>query len=138
MSVEGNREVVRRFTDEAWGRGNLAVAEELLSPDLNNHRTRPGQPHGREGMLETLRQFHEAFGVRRFIPERLIAQRNEVADSWEMIAFHQGDFYGNPGTGQLVTLSGADWYQVSDGQIVEIWHEQDVFGVLVELGGALP
>jgi steroid delta-isomerase-like uncharacterized protein len=131
-------EVARHFVQEAWGKGNLAVAEELLSPELIDHRARPGQKPGRAGFLDVLRLYHTAFQVRRFVPEKLIAQGREVADSWEMIAFHQDDFFGIPATGQLVTLSGADWYQVEKGKIVEIWHEQDVFGVMMELSGVLP
>ncbi|HEU5108953.1 MAG TPA: ester cyclase [Micromonosporaceae bacterium] len=138
MSVEDNKQVARRFAVEVWGKGDLAVADELLTDDLINHRTRPGQPGGKEGLLETIRLFHQAFAPRRFIPERFIAERDEVTDSWEMIAFHRGDFFGAAATGQLVTTSGTDWYHVSDGRIHEIWHEQDVFGVLIELSGALP
>jgi steroid delta-isomerase-like uncharacterized protein len=130
--------VARRFVQEVWGRGDLAAAEELLAPDLVNHRVRLGQQAGRAGMVATLRQFHDAFGVRRFLYERLIVEGDVVADSWEMIAFHHGDFFGAPATGQIVTLSGADWYQIADGRIAEIWHEQDVFGVLLELSGVLP
>ena len=138
MSVEDNIQIARRFVYEVWGKKNLAVAEELLSPNLINHRTRPGQARGLAGFLETLRLYHDAFEIRRFIPERLVGEGDEVTDSWEMIAFHQGEFFGIPATGQLVTLSGADWYHVEGGRITEVWHEQDVFGVMMELSGVLP
>jgi len=61
-----------------------------------------------------------------------------VQDSWTMIAYHTGEFFGVAPTGQLITLTGADWFHVEEGRIVEIWHEQDVFGVLMELRGILP
>lgn len=138
MSAEDNKTVARRFVQEIWGNGNLEAARDLLSPDLINHSARPGQRQGLGGFLETLEVFHRAFPTRRFVPDRLVAQGDEVQDSWTMIAFHEGEFFGVAPTGQLVTLTGADWLHVEDGRISEIWHEQDVFGVLMELNGILP
>ncbi len=31
MSVEANKELVRRFVEEFWNRGNMAAADELMT-----------------------------------------------------------------------------------------------------------
>jgi len=138
MAAEDYREIARRFIEEAWGNGNLTVARELLGPGLINNNTKTGQAEGLEGFISHLGHYHSAFPERRFIHERLVVDGNKVADSWTMIAFHKGTFFGVRPTGKLVTLTGADLYRFDRGKIVEVWHEQDVFGVMMELLGVLP
>jgi predicted ester cyclase len=138
MPASDTKELALRFVDEVWGNGDLDAGRELLSPDLVDRHPREGQAPGAEGFLETIRLYHAAFPVRRFLPERLIVQGDEVHDTWEMIAYHEGDFFGLPATGKLVTVTGADWCRFHQGRIVEIWHEQDVFGAKMMLNGVLP
>jgi len=138
MATYDVRDIARTFVREAWGKGNLTIARELLSPNLVNHKVWDGQPHGVEGFLDQIQKFHTAFPDRRFIPERLIVEGEKVSAFWDMIAIQKGEFFGVPPTGRLVTLSGADWYHIEGGKIVEVWHEQDVFGSLMELNGILP
>jgi hypothetical protein len=37
MSIEQNRAIPRRVTVEAWDRGNLAVLDEPIAPDVVRH-----------------------------------------------------------------------------------------------------
>jgi len=138
MATNDALEGARRFVEEGWRKGNLEVARELLANDLVNHRELPGQRPGREGFLQTLSVFHDAFPERRFIPEGYVVEGNKVSAFWSMVAFHKGEFYGVAPTGKLITTSGSDWYYVHGGKIVEVWHQQDVFGVMMELMGILP
>ena len=138
MSADDTRELVLRFVDEVWGNGDLDVGREVLSSDLIDRHPRPGQPPGVEGFLETVRLYHTAFPVRRFLPERLLVQGDEVHTTWEMIGYQQGEFFGLPPSGKLVTVTGADWCRVTRGRITEIWHEQDAFGASMMLSGVLP
>jgi len=41
-----NKQIVRRFSDELWGQGNLAVADDVLAMDLIEHNPLPGQGAG--------------------------------------------------------------------------------------------
>lgn len=138
MAADDTRQLAWRFVDEVWGKGDLAVGRRILAPDLVDRHPRPGQAPGAEGFLETVQLYADAFPQRRFMPERPIVQGDEVATSWEMIAYHQGEFFGRPASNQLVNVTGADWMRVDHGRIVEIWHEQDVFGTLMMLSGVLP
>jgi hypothetical protein len=42
MTIEANKDLVRRFYEERWNRGNLAAAEELVAQDYVRHDLRPG------------------------------------------------------------------------------------------------
>ena len=57
MSTEENKDIVRRFLNEAINKGNLAIADELLVEDYVQHSVM-GAPQGREGF----KQFFTVFG----------------------------------------------------------------------------
>jgi hypothetical protein len=41
-TIEQNKATVRRWSEELWGRGNLAVADEIIAADYIRHD--PGDP----------------------------------------------------------------------------------------------
>ena len=52
MSVQ-NRAAVRRLYEEVLGKGNLAVADEVLAPDFVDHMPLVDTPD-REGLLKAM------------------------------------------------------------------------------------
>lgn len=53
MSTEENKVVVRRFIEEFWGQGNMAVADELATSNYISH----GSDFERTDSLEAAKQF---------------------------------------------------------------------------------
>jgi hypothetical protein len=47
MSVELNKAAARRWSEELWGRGHLAVADEIIATDYVRHD--PGDPFPAHG-----------------------------------------------------------------------------------------
>src|SRR5262249_59589068 len=47
MFLEQNKATARRWSEELWGRGNLAVADEIIAPDYVRHD--PGDPFPARG-----------------------------------------------------------------------------------------
>src|SRR5262245_6621722 len=47
MSIEHNKDMARRWSEELWGRGNLVVADEIISRDYVRHD--PGDPFPAHG-----------------------------------------------------------------------------------------
>lgn len=51
-----NCDIVRRFTEEAWGRGDLSVVDELVAPDaVPPHGTDVGGPEGYKAEIMNIR-----------------------------------------------------------------------------------
>jgi len=44
------------------------------------------------------------------------------------------DLFGLPPTGRPVTMTGQEIFRVRDGKLAEIWHQEDVPGMLRQLG----
>lgn len=59
---------------------------------------------------------------------------------WRMDATHTGPlvFLGLPPTGKVVTMAGIEIMRFVDGRIAEVWHLDDVAGLLQQLGTTLP
>ena len=107
MSVDDNKELVRRFFDERWNEKNSAVIDELLSPSL-----------GIEEAKAYVDSVHAAIGGIQMTMEDLIAENDQVVVPWSMTGVHQGEYLGVAPTGQRVTFRGLALLRIADGKIV--------------------
>jgi len=134
-SAAGNHGIARRFVEEVWGRGDRDAAREIVHPNVTHLRRRRGEPFGIEGLFQGLSMYDQAFPDRRFVQDDVVVQGKRVADRWTMTAVHSGELLGNPPTGNLVRLTGMNRYVIEGGQIVEVSHDEDIYGLMLQLGG---
>ena len=132
MSSEQNRTVVRRFFDEAFNQGNLAVIDEVIATDwINLDPSLPSpQLRGREGARQLVRT---AFPDIRFTIEDAITEGDKVALRVSFGATHKGEFMGMPPTGKRVNISLTGIFRVVDGMIAENWVIFDALGMMQQL-----
>jgi len=134
MSLEQNKEIVRRYSEQFWGGGDEAVADEVFAADVVDHSPAiPDQPPGREGEKQALDAFRSAFPNLRVTTEDLIAEGDKVVLRWTARGTHEGDLPGIPATGKQATLKGIDIVRLADGKIVERWAEYDNLGLVNQL-----
>jgi steroid delta-isomerase-like uncharacterized protein len=135
MSVEQNKEIVRRYSEEFWGRGDEAVGDEVFADDIVDHSPAiPEQPPGREGEKRALAIFRGAFPDLRVTTEDIIAEGDKAVLRWTARGTHRGELSGLPATGKQATLKGIDILRLAEGRIVERWAEYDNLGLLQQLG----
>jgi len=135
VAIENNQEIARRFVEEVWGQGNVEVVREIVDENILHHRRRSHQEPGIEGLLQGIRMYDTAYPRRTFVQEDVIAEGDYVADRWRMEALHEGPMLGIPPTGRQVILTGMNRYLIRGGKIVEAWHDEDIFGMVQQLGG---
>ena len=128
-----NKEIVRRFSDELWGRGDFAAADEVLAPDLIEHNPLPGQGAGREGHKQVVALFRMASPDLHVVTEDLVGEGDRVALRWRAEGTHRGDLMGLSPTGKRVALSGIEILRIARGKIVERWAEDNGQLVLAQL-----
>jgi predicted ester cyclase len=123
MSVEENKDLVRREQEELWNHtGSLDAAQELFAPE----------------QAEAARQ--EAADFRRGFPDvvstivDLIAEGDMVAARWSSRATHLGEYAGVAPTGKEVEFTGISVYRIEGGRIAESWTEEDELGLMRQIG----
>jgi steroid delta-isomerase-like uncharacterized protein len=136
--VAQNTRTVRRLYDQLFAKWNLAVIDEVFSPEFIGHEMPPGMPRGPEGV----RQFYA--GIRAGLPdvrltvEDIIAADDRVVVRWRATATHTGTFRGIPPTGARVSFEGIAIYRLSNGKVIERWVQVDMLGVVEQLRAAGP
>ncbi len=135
MSAEANKTVVRRYLDEVWSGGNLAVVDEVIAPDYIDHSGPPQLPsRGRESVRAVANVFRSAFPDLRMQLDDLLADGDRVICRNTGIGTHLGDLFGIPPTGRACAMTGIHIYRIADGQVAEHWSNTDDFGLLRQLG----
>jgi steroid delta-isomerase-like uncharacterized protein len=126
---------MRRYFEEAWNQGNLAVLDELVAPDYVNHDPFvPGLPPGPEGLKPIFAGLRAAFADLHYTIDDQLADGDKVATRWTMRGTHTGELMGIPATGKAVTVSGIQIERIVDGKIVEHWRKSDDLGLMQQLG----
>ena len=136
MSTEANKAIARRFLEEVFGQGKLAVADEILAPDHVDHGpgALPGMPPGPEGSKMLVTGYRNAFPDIHFTIDEQIAEGDKVVTRWTGHATHKGELAGIPATGKSATVTGMGVDRIVNGKIVESWGIFDQFGMMQQLG----
>jgi steroid delta-isomerase-like uncharacterized protein len=135
---EENKAVARRFIEEVWNNGNLAVIDELIAENHVDHDpAQAGGPGGPQGMRAFVEMYRSAYPDTHLEIGEMIAEGDLVAMTWTATGTHQGELMGIAPTGRSVTVTGIGVDRISDGHIVESWGNYDALGMLAQLG-AMP
>lgn len=134
MSEEENKAKTRRFMDEVFNKGNMAVINELLAPNLVEHNPFPGYPPGLEGFKQGVAAFRKGFPDLHITVDDLIAEGDKVVIRSTMSGTHKGDFMGTPATGKQVKVAGIDIVRIVGGKAVEHWGITQDLEMMQQLG----
>ncbi len=128
MSAEQNKALVRKFFEEVWSKGNVAVVDELLASDFVDRSLLPGQGPSREGYKRSITEFHVAFSFSDLTIEDQIAEEDMVVTKFSARCIHRGEFLGVPPSGEEATYSSIRIHRIVGGKVTDEWSE----GNLVE------
>lgn len=136
MTMEANKAVARRYFEDIFSQGNLAVAAEIIAPEYEEDGPSaiPGLPAGPEGSNIHVTVYRNAFPDVSFTVDEQIAEGETVVTRWTATGTHQGELSGIPATGKSVTITGVSIDRVVDGKLVAGWNISDQLGLLRQLG----
>jgi predicted ester cyclase len=131
--------VARRLIEEGFNRGELAVADELVAPDMVEHQDfGPGHAPGAEGVKAVIASLRRAFPDFHLAIDDLAVQGDTVWLRMTGTGTNDGPFMGNAPTGRPMRTAVFDVLRVEGGRIVEHWGVPDRLGALFQLGLAQP
>jgi predicted SnoaL-like aldol condensation-catalyzing enzyme len=127
--LEANKVLARRFHEDIFAQGNLAAADEILTPDFVWHA--PPQETFVVGP-EAVKQVATDF--RAFIPDFVTSHDDEIAEGdrvvirWTTRGTAQTESGGIP-----VIYTGIDIFRIADGRLAELWQNTDDLGLEAQL-----
>ena len=127
-----NENLARRLYEEAWGKGEVGVIDELVAPDVVD-RYHGGQ-RGRENLKRSVQSLRASFPDLRFVVEGQEAGGDRVTTRWTASGTDRGGVLWYPPTGRAASFSGTFTDRFEEGRLVEHRGESDTQGLLRRLG----
>jgi len=133
---EENKDLARRFMEEAYNKGNVDFIDEVVASDYVAHD--PTSPEGTGGGADGAKRFVEmyrsAFPDLRMTVEDLIAEGDKVVTRWTARGTHQGELMGIPPSGNRVEVTGINVDRIEGGKFMETWSNYDALGMMQQIG----
>ena len=136
MTHQENKAIVRRFVEEAQGKGNLDLIDEVLAETFVDHDAFPGVASSREGVRSLFTAFHTAFPDFKVTLHDQVAENDLVVNRKTQTGTHQGPLLGIPATGRPVSLNVIEMVRLADGRITDHWTVFDQSTLMRQLGKA--
>jgi predicted ester cyclase len=117
MSAEENKAIARRWVEEIWGKGNLAVVDEIVSPTFVSD----GSPQSLEELKQRVRSLHANYSNARVTLEEQIAEGDKVVNRILGEGIYLGGEAGIPDTAKGKHLKAVviDIFRIVNGKIEE-------------------
>jgi predicted ester cyclase len=134
MSLETNKEIVRRFNVDVIQGGRREVFEELMAADFVNRSAPAGMPCDRDSMWNTFENvLRPAFSDFAVTIHDQIAEGDKVTTRKTFTGRHTGAIFGIAPTGKSVSIDVIDIVRIRDGQYAEHWGINSLAAVVASL-----
>lgn len=139
MSLQENKDLVRRFTQEVMNEGNLDALSDYLSPDFVNHVTGETGIAAYRSVVEWARRLQGEGGVN--VIDDLVAEDDRVV----MFVTVNGQLSSEvqvfgmtfPANGSKFSNKHVHTFRVRDGKLTEHWATRDDLRMLLQLGASV-
>lgn len=135
MTLEENKEIVRRYVDAILIRRDFSDFDKFTTPDFYIDRSAvPEAIKGEEGLHTQMDMLYTAFPDLELKIVNMVAEGDKVVVRFEAPGTHKGPFAGIEATGKSAVWKGLVMYRVSDdGRIAEAWANWDDWGLIEQL-----
>jgi len=133
MTVEQNKQVVIRFNNEFFGKGNTDITKEVFAENFVNHSAPPNAPTNVGPMVKFITDFHHGFSDISVDIQEIFGEGDKVCVRKAITATHTGEFMGKQPTGKKIVMHIMDIEVLKDGKITERWNLSDFPQILQSL-----
>ena len=134
MSDEENKAGQRRVWEEAFGKGNLEVIDELFAPSYSFKSPLGIDIKGAEGFKQNLAMMRSAFPDMNISIDDMLAVDEKVVTRFTMKGTFTGEMMGILPTGKDISVSGIVITRWENGKEVEAWESIDTLAFYQQLG----
>lgn len=133
--IERNKQVAVRHT-EPMVNGDVDLLDDILAEGWVNHPIDFHEGPGIAGFKAKARWLYDHFAF-HFDHQDVSAVEDKVWIRSLVTGTARGEFMGHDMAGAPVAFTTLECHRFADGKIVESWHLQDYYAMLVQLG-AIP
>lgn len=130
------RQLVERFYDQLWNQVDLAIASEILHPDVSFRGSVGLAALGRTEVCNYVTMVTTALDQYRCDVEMLVAEGAAASARVRFSGLHSGDFLGHPPSGRRIEWMGAAFFVAEQNMLREIWVLGDLAGLRAQLDQA--
>ena len=123
--IEQNKQVVIKFNNEFFGKGNTGITNELLAENFVNHSAPPNAPTDESPMVKFVTDFHRGFSDILVQIHEIFAEGDKVCVRKTITATHTGEFMGKQSTGKKIVMNIFDIEVLKNGKITDRWNSTD-------------
>lgn len=134
--VEKNMDLIVRYFETIWNRGEFEREPEFVAQDVVVHQPPiPGLPEGIAGPLQIVGTFRASIPDIRVEHTVLFGEGDKVVHRWVAKGHHTAAPLFSAGiTDKLITMTGINTFRIANGRIVERWGHMDSLGLMQQLG----
>jgi predicted ester cyclase len=134
-AVEENKQLVRDYFDEIWGKGNLENEAKFVDKDVLVHTPPFPIGEGIVGPLQIVTTFRAAIPDMKMVHDLVFGEGDKVIHRYTVTGHHTGEpLFGAPATGKALEFTGINCFRIADGRIVERWGNLDAIRLAQQLG----
>jgi len=133
MSAQ-NKEICRRWVEEAINQRQLDRIEEFIATDYQYHGPAEQEVRGSAGEKDSVQMYLDGFPDIKFSVEDIHAEGDKVITRWRARGTHNGVFAGYDPTGNAVDVTGIIISRIADGRIAEEWESFDELTLMKQIG----
>ncbi len=131
MSLEANKELVRRYIEEVHNQGKMEVLDEVLDPHFAVLSLAGRMEVGIEQMKAFSTYRRAAIPDFHVVIDEVIAEGDKVVvrgheSGTQVGEYGFGEMFHFPPSGKRFTVSWIDIYTIANGKIVDMWAEMDI------------
>lgn len=124
-------DIVRRYLN-AFNDRDRETMTDLLADDVVEHSIHD-ELHGVDEILAFLDSHFEAFPDYSGTTDVMVTEDDIVAVRYTVSGTHTGEYKDVEPTGHTVEWTGMAMYRIENGEIAEVWLEEDRLGLLEQL-----
>src|SRR5262249_2912827 len=131
------RALVLTMYNEVWNKGNMAAADDAVSPDFDDHPPTRFFDVGRTGpsaLTEAAGSFRSAIPDFHDTPELVLVEGDRAAYLGMISGVQTGPMFGFDPKERRMRVWGINIFALRDGLISERWGQFDVLTMMMQLG----
>lgn len=119
---------------QAFNSRDLDRLDRVMAADIIDHHPSLGQAPGIAGMKDSFGEFWAAFPDIEVVNQAVVVDGDLAMVRSRCRGTHLGELRGLRPSGATVDFTAIDNWRVGGGRLVEVWHVEDIAGMLVQIG----